>query len=348
MNWQDYQNNFKIRMTESGHYTEQDIQYYLDYAETLHNNQLPIIFNIKHLSELTGISTKYIYKIIYAENNVLYENIKLQKKNGGIRNINIPFPNLAILQNWILKNILENIPISKFAKAYHKNTSVRDNAKFHRNQKKVLKLDIKDFFGSILHKDIFYIFYNLGYTKSISDTLVKITTLDNRGVPQGAATSPYISNLILKNFDEEIGNFCIKKNIRYSRYADDMTFSGDFDEKIIIRLVKRKLKKRRLTLNTLKTKIFTNNEKQIVTGIIVNKKLQLDISVRKNIRLEVYFLEKNPYEHLSRISDDVNIQEKYLLSLIGKINYALHINPKDQRMIEYKNTVYIILKEIFP
>lgn len=348
MNWHDYQNNFKIRMIESGLYTEQDIQNYLDYAEILHNNQLPIIFNIKHLSELTGISTKYIYKIIYAENNVLYENIKLQKKNGGIRNINIPFPNLAILQNWILKNILENITISKFAKAYHKNTSVRDNAKFHRNQKKVLKLDIKDFFGSILHKDIFYIFYNSGYTKSVSDTLVRITTLDNRGVPQGAATSPYISNLILKNFDEEIGNFCIKKNIRYSRYADDMTFSGDFDEKIIIRLVKRKLKKRKLTLNTSKTKIFTNNEKQIVTGIIVNKKLQLDISVRKNIRLEVYFLKKNPHEHLSRISDDVNSQEKYLLSLIGKINYALYINPKDQKMIEYKNIVYIILKEIFP
>lgn len=345
MNWQSYQDNLKQRMIDSGDYTDHEIQCYLSYAEILNNNAMPIIFDVTHLSKLTGISTKYIYKIIYAKNNVLYQTIKINKKNGGTRNINIPLPNLSIIQNWILKNILENTNVSKFAKAYHKNTSVRDNAKFHRNQKKILKMDIKNFFDTIQHKDIFYIFFNLGYSKNVSDALVKITTLYKVGVPQGAATSPYLSNLILKVFDEEIGSICIRKNIRYSRYADDMTFSGDFDENTIIRLVTKKLKKRKLFVNTLKTKVFTNNEKQIVTGVIVNKKLQVDRTIRKNIRLEVYFLKKNPREHLSRISGDVNEQKKYLLSLLGKINYVLHINRKDEKMMEYKDYVYIIMKK---
>ena len=157
-------------------------------------------------------------------------------------------------------------------------------------------------------------------------------------LPQGAPTSAYISNLVMYDFDNIIGSFCEENNISYTRYSDDMTFSGDFNPSIVIKKVNEELKKLSLELNYDKVKIIKNNNRQSVTGLVVNNKLQVSKTLRKKIRQEVYYINKYGINsHLNKIN--CKDKEKYLNSLYGKILYVLQINNKDIEFIEYKKII---------
>ena len=95
----------------------------------------------------------------------------------------------------------------------------------------------------------------------------------NDYIPQGAQTSAYISNLVMKEFDNKIGDWCESNNISYTRYSDDMTFSGDFNPKILITKVKKMLNKLGLQLNNKKINVISKSSSQNVTGIVVNEKI---------------------------------------------------------------------------
>lgn len=103
----------------------------------------------------------------------------------------------------------------------------------------------------------------------------------NGSLPQGAPTSPMLSNIVLEDFDNEIGLYAIEQKIRYTRYADDMTFSGDFNAGKVISKVKRQLNDLGLKLNDEKTRTRGRGQRQEVTGIVVNEKMQLPRSERK-------------------------------------------------------------------
>ena len=117
-------------------------------------------------------------------------------------------------------------------------------------------------------------------------------------LPQGAPTSPAITNIIMYEFDETVGAFCNNKKIAYTRYCDDMTFSGDFDEKAIISVVKDELRKLGLFLKNRKTAVIPSTKRQTVTGIVVNEKIGLTkeyknkIKCRHKITFQVVFLSK--------------------------------------------------------
>ena len=124
----------------------------------------------------------------------------------------------------------------------------------------------------------------------------------NGYIPQGAPTSAYISNLVMKEFDNEIGEWCEDNNISYTRYSDDMTFSGDFNPKIIITKVRKMLNKLGLQLNNEKTNVILKSNSQNVTGIVVNEKLQINSKYRSTIRKEVYYISKYGIDsHIKRI-----------------------------------------------
>ncbi len=287
---------------------------------------------------------KYL-KTIYSisnnkENN--YRIFKIRKKNGKYRTIYEPDALLKQIQRNILNNVLSNRHISKYAKAYYKGVSLKDNAIPHINKELILKLDIKDFFESISFIDIYNFCFPIEYyPKSVGMILTYLCTYNDH-LTQGAPTSAYISNLVMREFDEILGSWCDLKNISYTRYSDDMTFSGNFDPSEIIIKVRKMLGKLGLELNNKKIHVVHNSNRQSVTGIVVNNKIQVSTNYRKKIRQEVYYLEKYGVDsHLNRSNKKMS-KVKYLNNLYGRILFVLQVNPSDEEFKKYKKFVYDI------
>jgi len=303
------------------------------YAQNLWVNKIPIIYTQEHLCALLGYLPIYVYAAANSPER-FYRQFSIPKKNGGIRIISEPLPNLKEIQKWILKNILYNLKVSAYAKAYIPGKSIKDNVRFHRRQKKVLSLDIKSFYDCLTNWMVFQLFMENGYNESVAMMLTGLCCL-NGSLPQGAPTSAALSNLLMKKFDEIVGKYCKEQEIRYTRYADDMTFSGDFDEVQVIRFIRKNLKSMGLKLNKTKTRVRKQGQQQEVTGIVVNYKTQVPKTVRKEIRKNMYYIQKYGLEsHLNYIGTE---RKNYIGHLMGQISYALFINPKDREMKRYKH-----------
>ncbi|HGI6746894.1 TPA: retron St85 family RNA-directed DNA polymerase, partial [Listeria monocytogenes] len=294
--WEDYKSKF-IELAKLNNKTQKYIDQNINYAFNLFQKGLPIIYDTTHLGLLTGIKKEYIYLVVSSPRHY-YRHFKIPKSNGFLREIDEPLPNLKIIQKWILNNILQNVPVSPYAKAYLHKTTLIDNAKFHKRQKIVYKLDIQNFFPSISSHMIYNFFCEAGYDLKLSRVLSRIVTLNN-GLPQGAPTSPYLSNIIFKEIDLKIAKYCQQHKIRYTRYADDLTFSGDFNYNKLKTFVEWNIQKSGFNLNNSKTKILPKNKRQIVTGIVVNEKLQISKNERKKIRHELHYLKLDTNKHLS-------------------------------------------------
>jgi RNA-directed DNA polymerase len=331
MEFTQYKNSFTKEAQNLG-YTEQTIKHCLNYAAVLFSNHVPIIYNTSHLSGLVGYKKEYLKKAILYPNS-FYRDFQILKKNGNKRQISEPLPSLKEIQLWILKNILYKVPVSPFAKAYKPNISLIENLKFHKNQPKVFTLDLENFFPSIKIQAIEKIFIGLGYSRLVSKMLSKLCTREGV-LPQGAPTSPYLSNLIFKNADAEIANFCKQREIRYTRYADDLSFSGDFDENELLTKITEIIENLNLKINPDKTKLMTPNNRQTVTGIVVNEKPQVVFHKRNELRQAMYYIKKFGFDE-HREYKEIN-QANYLEHLLGKIDFVLQINPKDLEFIGYK------------
>lgn len=338
-----YKDVFIEQATNLGH-TEQHINKCLDYAEVLINNKVPVIYNVTHLSRLTNFKKNYVVQaaIVSKFSDAYYRYYNIPKKNGGYRKIKEPLPNLKNIQHWILKNILYQIPVSRYAKAYIRKHGIKDNLKFHKGQQLVLSLDIMDFFTSIGYDKVFEVFRSVGYSTNVSRYLAKLCCLDDC-LPQGAPTSPYLSNLIFRALDEEIGEYCLNNEIRYTRYADDMTFSGDFNHNDLINFLAPILENTGFSINEEKTNIMFSYDRQLITGVLVNNKIQLPKNKRRKLRQEIFYIDEYGLDsHLERIGAQKNI---YLNRLMGQIGFGLYLNPKDSKLKEYKKLIGTLMKE---
>lgn len=270
-----------------------------------------------------------------------YRKKEIAKKNGGIRKILVPDGNLKNIQRAILIKHLENIPISSYATAYHKGAKLTSNAIPHLNKKIILKMDISDFFGSISEDSVYLNAFNKNYFSQRVGKLLASLSCYKGSLVQGTPTAPAIANIIMKKFDEPIGKWCADKNIVYTRYCDDMTFSGDFSKDLVISKVTKLLNSMNLYPNEKKTIVIPKNKRQVVTGVMVNEKIQVPESYRKEIRKEIYYCKKFGVEsHLEHCN--INSQytkQSYINHLCGKINYVLMINPEDREFINYRHDV---------
>lgn len=284
---------------------------------------------------------KYIKTLYSLSNNISknYKIYKIKKHNGSFRTIYEPNDLLKSIQRNILLNILNNKKISKYAKCYHKGLSLKDNVMPHIHKKIILKLDIKNFFESISFIHVYTNAFSIEYfPKPVGIILTKLCTYKDH-LTQGSPTSAYISNLIMKDFDEEIGAWCELNKIDYTRYSDDMTFSGDFNPTDIIIRVRKMLAKINLELNNQKIHIINHSKSQNVTGIVVNEKAQVGVKYRHKIRQEMYYIKKFGIKsHLSKLNINIDAL-KYLNKLYGQILYVLQINPTDQEFIKYRELV---------
>jgi len=337
MNFENYKTEFEQKASKSG-YSDENIQRCLNYAKPLIDNGLPVIYNTSNLSVFVGYRKDYLKRaVVYTP--YFYRNFKIKKRNGKLREISEPLPSLKEIQNWILENILEQVKVSSFAKAYRKRINIIENVKFHKNQPKVLTVDIKDFFPSITTPSVEIIFSELGYSKILSNLLAKLCTL-NGSLPQGAPTSPYLSNIFFKSADDNIINYCIKNDIKYTRYADDLSFSGDFDENKLLKTIEESVSKLGLSINKEKTKLMRPYERQTVTGIVVNRKTQVVFQKRNKIRQELYYIKKFGLD--SHMEREKIKKQNYIEHLLGKVNFILQINPSDNEFKKYKEELILL------
>ncbi|WP_373220196.1 retron St85 family RNA-directed DNA polymerase [Blautia obeum] len=339
MKWEEYAENYR-RIAKLQEKSDEYCIYQLEYAHQLFIKNLPIIYSPEHFFLLVGYMKEYVMAAANGS-EFFYRTFYIDKKNGKKRRIDEPLPSLKEIQHWILHEILDYVPVSSYAKAFVKGSSVRDNARFHRRQKKVLTMDIENFFPSIEIGRVLHLFRKLGYRESVAVLLTNLCCFKGY-LPQGAPTSPTLANLIAGKLDEQIINYIAmgKSKIRYTRYADDLTFSGDFNEGDLIKNVQRIANRQGFRIKEEKTRVRRRNQRQEVTGIVVNEKMQVSRELRRQIRSDLYYIQK--YGLDSHIEYKKVEKEKYLQHLQGLIAYSIFINPKDEKMKEYM----IIIKNI--
>lgn len=323
--WRHYAATFIAEAKHKG-FSQEEVDVCLRYAKSLILSNLPAIFDISHFSLLVGYSLAYILGAANGSERY-YRYYTIPKKSGGEREIAEPLPSLKEIQHWILENILNQVAVHPAAKAFKKRSSIIDNARFHRNQNYVLTVDIKDFFPSISPKRIYSIFHKLGYSTQVSSVLTDLCCLKN-ALPQGAPTSPALSNLVCRSLDQRLLAFAKANSLRYSRYADDITFSGKDIGADLIYYLHRVLGEHGFEVNQNKTRLLRRHQRQQVTGIVVNKKIQAPRELRRQLRQHAYYIEKYGFdEHVSWLDDN---HSHYREHLLGKAGFVRSLNMHDR------------------
>ena len=298
-------------------------------------NHLPFIYDTYQLSHFLDLRRNSLFRLTRNCNDS-YRLITIKKKNGHDRIINAPNRMLKWVQSDIARFILNNIPISKYATAYHKGATLVDNAVAHCGKKYLLKLDLSDFFGSITFMQVYSAAFNSNYfPKQIGVMLTQLCCLDDV-LPQGAPTSPAISNIVMKNFDDIIGEWAKKNDISYTRYCDDITFSSNKPLYKAYVKAKSMLEKRGFTLNKKKTHFIINASRQTVTGLTVNETPKVSRDYKRKLRQEIYFGLKFGFQDCIKYTNKEVTPISYINQLLGKTNFVLQVEPENAYFLKAK------------
>lgn len=235
-----------------------------------------------------------------------YARFTLPKRRGGTRAIEAPNDKLKALQRRILQRLLNPLPMHPAATGFVRGRSIVDNARPHVGRGVVINLDLADFFSSITAERVTTAFRGLGWSAEAATILSRICTHEGR-LPQGAPTSPAISNLVCRRLDERLTKLVKRFDGRYTRYADDVTISlpGLGRNKRLRRKPKNKppLKRPRFPSRSLittlrriieeegfviqmkkKLRVQRPHQRQTATGLVVNRAIHLPRATRRRIR----------------------------------------------------------------
>lgn len=252
--------------------------------------KLPVITSVNQLLKVFNISEKQESLFFFKNSrNKLYKKMFIPKKNGDFRTLELPCRKLKEIQKAINKSILSKFNMSNQAMAFVKNKSIYNNAIAHIGCKTLIKFDMKNFFGTIDYKMILRQFEFFGYGKNVSCYLAFICTNEKGVLPQGAPTSPSLSNLVAIKLDKRISQYCQNNGYKYTRYADDITLSStnklDFDTIMKIKkCINTIINEEGFVPNNDKFHYFYNNSSLNVTGININNNYP---KVKKHIYREL-------------------------------------------------------------
>jgi RNA-directed DNA polymerase len=217
-----------------------------------------------------------------------YHSYLLPKRSGnGFRQIDAPNEDLKKLQRTIYKYLLHDEAIPTAATGFVVRRSIVDNAKPHVGKQVVINVDLKDFFPSIKEDRVQHYWEGAGWGHDAALVLTRICCYEKR-LPQGAPTSPALSNVVNRFLDSSLDKLARKLGGQYSRYADDLTFSfeGEFGPKQrkLIPELRRILGRDGYTIQEKKLRIQRSHQRQSVTGLVVNEGLRLPRHLRRKIR----------------------------------------------------------------
>ena len=350
--------------------SECTLQNAVDQVETVLNGygSPPSILTLNHLAERVGIPyTDLRFFVNRKAPFEVYRHFYIRKRSGGRRIISVPHPKLKRLQRWINAHILSKQKVHRCSFAFQPRSSIVYCAARHTGARWIVKIDVTNFFGSISEIQVYRVFLSLGYQPLVAFELARLTTCITRNttryylpqwrahqeyqtiadynnpkighLPQGAPTSPMLSNLVSLDLDTELELLSSIMGLNYTRYCDDITFST---RKNITRSAARKvideassiLSRRGFYLNKHKTAILPPGSRKIVLGLNVEgDSPRLSRQFRDNLRHHLYFLKRfGPIEHMEKRGFETVLGMKNHIR--GLIDYA--------RMVENKTSTKLL------
>jgi RNA-directed DNA polymerase len=278
------------------------------HVEKLSRLKLPVLATPGEVAAALGLTVRRLrWLAFHAETAVVehYVRFDVPKKSGGVRQIAAPHVDMSNAQRWILVNVLEKLTPADAAHGFVPGRSTMSNAVPHVRQGVVLNADLKDFFPSLTFPRVKGIFQSLGYSPAVSTVFALLCTecprrtveyngqrlhvaTGPRALPQGACTSPALSNLCARRLDARLSGLAAKHGWTYTRYADDLTFStsGAAADKtaLIIGRLRHIVGAEHFTVNEDKTRVQRPNMAQSVTGIVVNQRPNAPRALRRKLR----------------------------------------------------------------
>ena len=319
------------------------------------------VFTLRHLSEMTG--TRYgLLRSVVARRTHPYKVFTLKKAIPGrtrVRLICTPNRELKTTQDWIVRNILQHTRAHPASYAYHPGSRPEFAARMHCGCDFLLKVDIEDFFTRVTEGKICEVFEGLGYPDLIAFELARLTTVVASGgkspsvdpavrwptikayqhaaegfLPQGAPTSPMLSNLVMRHLDDRFAAMAAAANMKYTRYADDLAFSARkphtratvaaFKRKVL-----RELSEAGYRPNLRKTAIRGPGARRIVLGMLVDgPEPRLSREFKDDLRQHLHYLASEdfgPSRHAERQKLSVSTRYHRVRGLIG---WAMRVEPK--------------------
>ncbi|WP_421298878.1 TIR domain-containing anti-phage reverse transcriptase [Aeromonas veronii] len=267
---------------------------YLTAGQEEVNQKLKNLNDVSDVSNLLELPTGQLTYILYNKKPA-YKTFGIKKKSGKVRIIDSPNNSILILQNKIKPVIESYYRVKKTVHGFVSGRSIISNAEQHKKSKYILNLDLKDFFHAVNFGRVKGIFkstpFNFG--DKAATVLAQLCTYQGR-LPQGAPTSPLLSNLAATSLDRELVHLAKRFHMTYTRYADDITFSSNkkFDEQIVTFLIekecfevgvllRKKIEESGFEISESKTRVSHRSQRQEVTGLTVNDKVNVP---RKYIR----------------------------------------------------------------
>ena len=320
---------------------------------------LPVLLTLGHLAQRSGVSWFHLRQYVEGQRTTEYTYFHIRKRSGGHRLISVPRPRLMIVQRWIAAHILAELPVHRASFAFAPKSSIVRCAQQHCGASWLIKLDISGFFGSISEIQVYRVFLQAGYAPLVAFELARLCTHAPSGskrygraewlapttwrqliayrqpiigyLPQGAPTSPMLSNLVMRDIDKQIAELADTIGLTYTRYSDDITFSttGEFDRERAIKVVRKTtaiLRRIGLHVNNKKTRIIPPGARKVVLGLLVDGTTPtLTRKFRDRLRQHLYYLEKlGPEAHCkARAFDTVTGLYRHVR---GLIDYAKSVD----------------------
>lgn len=341
--------------------SQQHLQDLMSKAHHMQRWGTPYIHSIVHLSHLSNSRVELIKSIVDRKED-FYTAYTIPKRSGGSRFIHAPNAELKSLQRWINTEILYRLPVHNCCFSYHRDSSIIDCAKKHCASRWLIKFDIENFFHTIKEVDVYKVFRMYGYKPLISFMLARICTYQPKSVienklnwilfntksddlvyskkhvnffgrvPQGAPTSPMLSNLVLRELDETLNQYAQKRGGIYSRYADDMfiSFSQDnFDRKQASQVIGRvftHVREYGYNLNKTKIKVIPPGQNKVILGLNVNgRDVLLTREFKQRIESHIYGIKRfGVKEHMKYRG--FNSIYGMIEHIFGLINYARQVD----------------------
>lgn len=291
------------------------------YCYNLLSKGAVILFAPFDLAAELGLSVQAL-NYIASEKFPGYTDFEIPKPAGGTRHISAPVPKLRWIQRWILDRVLSAVPLSDCATAYLRKRSIRDNASPHLAAKVVVNLDLESFFPTITFQRVMGVYLSIGYTYPVAILLAKLSCHEGR-LPQGAPTSPAISNLACRRLDSRMQGLGKAMNFEYTRYADDITFSGNGSPDGLIQTAKHIIEAEGFSLAGHKTRITRRGQSQRVTGLVVNERVNVPRTYYRRIRAIIHNCWRFGVESQNRDNHPA-----FKAHLYGHAHYIHSINPQ--------------------
>lgn len=217
-----------------------------------------------------------------------YRRFQIPKRTGGYRTILEPDEELKRVQGLLLRRVLKRLRSHAAAHGFERGRSIVTGANPHAGKRVVLRMDVEEFFASTKAARVEKYFRRAGWDAEAASLLTRLCTHEG-SLPQGAPTSPRLSNLVNFRLDARLSALARKHGADYTRYADDMTFSfaAADNERVreVIRAAKKILREESYTPHTRKKlRIFRSHDRQTVTGLVVNERVRLPRSTRRWLR----------------------------------------------------------------